>query len=116
MDKQSTDFSITCVCGKICTSRPGLTLHQRNCEEVEKAKKVGKPIVQGIKIIKQEIEFIPEVKEIVDMVNSLAPDANRAILEHNKSAGRRARIVLTEVKNRITPLRRKILVEMKKKY
>ena len=35
----STNYK--CVCGKVCSSQPGLTLHQKSCEKVQEAKEAG---------------------------------------------------------------------------
>lgn len=107
--------AVICVCGKVCTSKPGLTLHQRNCPEAIRAEALGQSTIKETGIIEPEIELVPEVQEIVNMVKDLAIDAHRAIVENNKSAGRRARIALTAVKNKITPLRQQILTKMKEK-
>lgn len=106
-------FTAICVCGKLCTSKPGLTLHQRHCKKAQLAIKEGEPTVKQTNIIEPEMEYVKEVQELVDMVKDLAVDAHRAMTENNKSAGRRARIALTALKNKITPLRQTILEKMK---
>ena len=32
-----------CVCGTVCTSKPGLTQHQQHCRQARKAQREGKP-------------------------------------------------------------------------
>jgi hypothetical protein len=104
-----------CICGKVCTSKAGLILHHRNCEEAQKALKEGGSAVQESDVQEPEIQYVPEVQEIVSLVKEMAFDAHRAIQEGNKSAGRRARNSLNELKHKITPLRKLILSKMQGK-
>lgn len=108
-----TGFLAVCVCGKVCTSKPGLTLHQRKCKEAADAKAKGLPMNKDVDIIQPEAEYHPEVQELFEMVKTMSIDADRALREGNKSAGRRARIALTAIKKKVTPLRDQILKKMK---
>lgn len=101
-----------CVCNKMCTSKAGLVLHQRYCEAVQVAIKEGKPTTIKSDVNKVEIDLVPEVAEIVGIVDNMSLDAHKAITEGNKSAGRRARGLLNDLKHKITPLRKKILDNM----
>ena len=108
-------FVASCICGKICTSKPGLTLHQHNCEQAKKHKSKGVNGLCDLNIVEPDITYIREVQEVVDLMKSLAVDAHYAIIEGNKSAGRRARIALNILKKKVTPLRKKILLKIKQK-
>lgn len=105
--------AIRCICGKLCTSKPGLTLHQRNCGEAQEAIKAGQPATLASGVIEPEIKYIQEVQELSDLVKDLVVDAHQAIVDRNKSAGRRARASLIQLKERITPLRKQILKSMR---
>jgi hypothetical protein len=105
--------AIRCVCGKLCTSKPGLTLHQRNCAEAQAAIKASQPAILASGIIEPEIKYLPEVQELSDLMKDLAVDAHQAITNRNKSAGRRARAALIQLKEKITPLRKLILQSMR---
>lgn len=59
--------------------------------------------------------FESPVQKLVDDVLLAAKDADICLKEGNKSAGRRARKVLGEIKKGITPLRIQILEKMKTK-
>jgi hypothetical protein len=106
-------FVASCVCGKICTSKPGLTLHQHNCEQAKEHKTKGGNGLRKLDVVEPEIAYIKDVQEVVDLMKSLAVDAHYAIIEGNKSAGRRARSSLNILKKRITPLRKKILTKIR---
>ncbi len=106
-------FVASCICGKICTSKPGLTLHQRNCGQAKEHKAKGGNGLRELDVVEPDITYIKEVQEVVDLMKSLAVDAHYAIVEGNKSAGRRARTSLNILKKRITPLRKKILTKIK---
>ena len=108
-------FTAVCICGKLCTSKPGFTLHQRNCERAKSAMENNEPTTKQINTAEPEMKFVTSVQELVDMVKDLAIDAHRSLTENNKSAGRRARIALTQLKSKITPLRKTILDKMKEK-
>ena len=57
--------------------------------------------------------FVTPVQEIVDAFLGAAKEADGCIKTGNKSQGRRARKMLSEVKKAITPLRETILTVMK---
>lgn len=102
-------FSARCLCGKLCTSSPGLTLHQKRCVVAQQASKSGKKSTFDSGVLGPAIKYVDDVQKIVDLVESLARDAHQALTNHNRSAGRRARTLLLEVRGKITPLRKKIL-------
>lgn len=110
----STNFLVICVCGKFCTSKAGLTLHQRSCKVAQEAKEKGLPMTRETEIITNENSYTEEVQKFLNLVKEMAVDANKAIAGNNKSAGRRARMALTNIKNMITPLRKNILENMQK--
>lgn len=112
--QSSSGFVASCVCGKICTSKPGLTLHQRRCKQAQRAEREGEPMVQDSDVVPGNTEYAKPVQEMIDMVTEMAGDADRALRNGNKSAGRRARTILIAMKKKITPLRDQILAEMKK--
>ncbi len=105
---------IYCVCGKMCTSLPGLTLHQRSCPEVLDAKKENKPITKETNIIQPKIKYIGDIDEFVRLVEIVANDAHIALTENNRSAGRRARTGFIRIRDMITPIRKQILDKLKK--
>ena len=100
-----------CVCGKGCSSQPGLTLHQKTCEDAIQAKQNGKPTVLADD--DNPITFHESIAEIVGLVNEMAPDADRCLREKNKSAGKRARTALNMLRKKCTPLRQMLLQTMK---
>jgi hypothetical protein len=104
---------ILCICGRLCTSKPGLTLHQKNCKFAKEAKQNGDPTVQKSSIIGPEIDYIPEVQEIYILAKDACLDSHNAIANKNKSAGRRARVMLLELRSKIIPLRKHILQSIK---
>jgi len=57
----------------------------------------------------------PEMQKLIDLLDKVVPDANDAFKNKNKSAARRARVGLMEVKKLITPLRNAILESVKSK-
>ena len=59
--------------------------------------------------------FESPIQEMVDSVLAAARDADICLKEGNKSAGRRARGMLGDVKKKTTPLRKIILDRMKGK-
>lgn len=56
---------------------------------------------------------VPEVKEFASLVDAMCVDAEHAIRCNNKSAGRRARVALSDLNKKIIPLRKIILDAMK---
>lgn len=96
-----------CQCGKICTSKAGYSLHGVRCKKYQANEEH-----KCIELTDNE-ELLPEAKKIFDLVQIMAFDATRAICNHNKSAGRRARLDLVRIRSLITPLRKKILDSMK---
>ena len=105
-------FNARCLCGKLCTSAPGLTLHQKCCLVAKQATKEGKKSTFDSGVV-ASVKYVDEVQKLVDLVEVLAEDANQALTHHNRSAGRRARTLLLKVRDRITPLRKKILDTIK---
>ena len=105
------DRKYTCVCSKVCTSLAGLTLHQKSCNDAVEAKTSGRPtmVSEG----DEGREFDSDVQSIVELVAEMSVDADRCLTESNKSAGKRARKALNEIKKKITPLRKRILEVMK---
>lgn len=99
---------LKCVCGKMCSSQPGLTLHQKNCEEAVAAKESGQSTI--LTEDGKPVTFESAVQKIVDLVNEMAQDADRCLKEKNKSAGRRARKSLNELR-KMCPELRKILLD-----
>ncbi len=106
-------FAAVCICGKLCTSKPGLTMHHKHCKEAQASFKKNGSGIQKTNIIESELVYTPMVKELVDLVRDLSIDAHYAITEKNKSAGRRARVGLNRLKHKITPLRKVILQKIK---
>jgi len=100
---------ILCICGRLCSSKPGLTLHQKCCKLAREAKQKGESTIQKSSIVGPEVNYIPEVQEICDLFKNACLDAHNAIANKNKSAGRRARIMLLDLRSRIIPLRRHLL-------
>lgn len=98
-----------CICEQLCTSKPGLTLHQRTCVKAKEAISRGKSGVLRSGAMEAEPTYVKDVQELVDIMKDLALDAHCAITEKNKSAGRRARTSLLQLKAKITPLRKLIL-------
>ena len=110
-----SNFIAVCVCGRICTSSAGLTLHQVNCPKVAECKRKKLPITQETNIIEHNVALCRDVQGFVDLVNEMSIDAHNALQGRSKSAGRRARSALLDIRKMITPLRSKILVKMKGK-
>ena len=108
-------FSARCLCGKLCTSTPGLKLHQKKCTTAQQAIKGGKKSTFESGVMLPAVRYVEDVQKLVDLVESLSRDANQALINHNRSAGRRARTLLIDVRNKITPLRKKILKAIKEK-
>jgi hypothetical protein len=107
---------IFCVCGKLCTSRPGLTLHIKRCKDAQKAICEGKPYVKdSTDIIIPKAEYSGKVKQFSDLAESIAMDAHLALSEQNKSAGRRARTNMITMRDLIIPMRKDILDMIKTK-
>ena len=50
-----------------------------------------------------------EVQQVLDLAKSMAEDADKCLAEANKSAGKRARKALNEIKKACTPLRKRLL-------
>lgn len=98
-----------CVCEKLCTSKPGLTLHQRYCNKVKEAISRGNDGIIRSGVMETEPAYMKDVQELVDLMKDLALDAHCALTEKNKSAGRRARSSLLQLKSKVTPLRKLIL-------
>lgn len=86
-----------------------MTLHHRICSQAQEAVKKGESTVASSNIIEPEIKYVAEVQEVVDLVRDWALDAHQAISSKNKSAGRRARTALIAIRDKVTPLRKKIL-------
>ena len=107
----STNYK--CVCGKLCSSQPGLTLHQKSCEKAQEAKEAGQPNVNTEDESGDPIRHHKEIQKFIAIVNEMAMDADRCLNEKNKSAGRRARKSLNEIRKLIKPLRVSILESMK---
>jgi hypothetical protein len=99
---------IVCVCGKVCTSKPGLVLHQKKCDNVKQAIIKGKQTTSDCDVQEAHI-YTKEVQELVNMMKDAAIDTSKALTTGNKSAGRRARNLLNDLKKKITPLRKLIL-------
>ena len=108
-----SSFIVVCVCGRVCTSAAGLTLHQLHCDDASKAKSRGLPMTKETDIVENH-EYCKEVQDLVNLVNNIAVDAQSALQNSNKSAGRRARTTLVNLKKISTPLRAKILDSMNK--
>lgn len=101
---------IFCVCGKLCTSRPGLTLHVKRCRDAQKAIGEGKSYIKdNSDIIIPKAEYSGKVKQFSELSESIAMDAHLALSEHNKSAGRRARTNMITMRDLIIPMRKEIL-------
>ena len=102
------NHSALCVCGKLCTSKPGLTLHQRTCKAAQEAIAKGKSSIEhsGAEV---SPKYCKEAAALLDTINKLAIDTHLAIVDKNKSAGRRARVSLLKLRDMIIPLRIKIL-------
>jgi hypothetical protein len=90
---------LQCVCGRVCSSRPGLTLHKKKCKSENSA---AKPNLQPV--IKSK-----EASALFSLALSIAVDADLALIDRNKSAGRRARHGLNRLRSMIIPLRKVIL-------
>jgi len=107
---------IFCVCGKLCTSRPGLTLHIKRCKDAQKAIGEGKSYIKdNSDIIIPKAEYSGRVKLFSELSESIAMDAHLALSEHNKSAGRRARTNMIAMRDLIIPMRKDILDMIKTK-
>lgn len=102
-----------CTCGKLCTSKAGLTLHQVKCKDAKAAKKEGKPVTRDTDIIIPRDDYCAEIKEFIELADLIAYDSDMAMRNHNKSAGRRARNGLIKLRNMVTPLRKKIMDKIK---
>ena len=102
-----------CVCGQLCTSGPGLTLHQRRCGPAIEAKAQGRSTSQPI-ILDQPDAYSGQVKAFWELADLVAYDAERAIHDGNQSAARRARVRLNELRKRIPALRRMILATVRR--
>lgn len=105
---------IYCICGKMCTSKPGITLHRRYCKEAKEAMLAGKSPLKETDIIQPRIKYINMVDEFAKVAEAVAYDAHIALTEDNKSAGRRARTGFIQLRDMIIPIRKKILDKMKK--
>jgi hypothetical protein len=106
-------YFAVCVCEQLCTSKPGLTLHQRNCVKAKEAIARGELGIINSGAMEIGPIYAKEIQEIVELVKDLALDAHCALTEKNKSAGRRARTSLLQLKAKVTPLRKLILKKIK---
>lgn len=100
-------MEIRCGCGQICTSRAGLTLHQKKCE------------MRGSELVDRPEKpdcFHPLVQELASLFYQVVTDSNSAFKDLNKSACRRARLNLLDIKEKIKPLRRELLTVAKSKH
>lgn len=73
----------------------------------------GQPTETTPEIKEVKPTYDPQIQEIIDLAEQAALDAQKALDEGNKSAGRRARGILNDIKKKITPLRKMILDGMK---
>jgi len=97
-----------CICGKVCTSKPGLTLHQRYCKIAQNAIRNNKSSIIDTEI-EYKIQYTNQVSDFINLAEFVAYDTHLALKDKNKSAGRRARARLIILKKMITPLRKEIL-------
>jgi hypothetical protein len=103
---------VSCICGKLCTSKAGLVLHQRMCDKACDAIKAGLPTTHESHI-QPYIDYHQNIKCLINIVSDIANDADKALKTGNKSAGRRSRVKLLELRDMIIPLRDEILNNMK---
>jgi hypothetical protein len=114
MKRSSNGFNVgLCICGKYCTSKPGLTLHQFTCTAALAAKQCGQPTTRPLNTQTRE-DYIPEVEAFYKLTEAACRDAQKAIIMRNKSAGKRSRRSLLELRTAILLLRKKILFSMKR--
>ena len=104
---------VQCVCGRLCSSRAGLTLHQRRCGPAIEARAQERPTSQPI-LLDQPDAYSGQVKAFWELADLAAFNAERAIHDGNKSAARRARVRLNELRRRIPALRRVILASVRR--
>lgn len=95
---------ITCICGKICTSKPGITMHQKQCIPARVNIKKGLSAVVNNEHL--DVPLCVEAKELFDLAEQTSLDLHYALLSGNKSAGRRARVGLNELRKLILPLKK----------
>ena len=102
-----------CCCGKLCTSRPGVTQHQKKCRRAQQAKQDGQPATLPLRI-EWEGQLLPqEVSAFLEIADRIAADAHAALAFGNKAAGRRARNALLEMRDCVPLLRRQLLEKSK---
>lgn len=91
-----------CDCGKKCSSKAGITMHSMYC----KSKNYKTVVVEPAKVVET---MHPELRELFLLTQNLFYDANEAMVNGNRAAGRRARVKLIKIKKLIPPIRKLIL-------
>lgn len=109
------EFTAICVCRKLCTSKPGLTLHHRKCKVAQEDIRAGRDGILKTNII-ESVEYIDQAKEFLNLAQEAAADIHFVLAEGNRSAGRRARVTLNCLRQKIVPLRRLILEKIKNNH
>jgi len=96
-----------CKCGKVCTTKAGVVLHHKFCRYKSHVEEMIQQNVHG--------ELSDELKELIDLAEYVAVDANDAFKNNNISAARRARVGLLKIRNMILPIRKSLLEKVMKK-
>lgn len=102
---------LLCVCGKLCFSNPGLANHQKKCSMAQEAKSNGsKP---SRKVVLDDVVYVKEIQGFVSLSEEIAADAHNAMVMGNKSAARRARNKLNDLRHKIPEIRKMLLDKVK---
>lgn len=95
-----------CVCGFV-SSRAGVSVHQRTCEDAIAYRRKGKSTMRSL------IERHNMVKLFMRLTEEMGVDADFVIRDGNKSACRRARRNLSQLRKLTIPLRKLLLEAVK---
>jgi hypothetical protein len=96
-----------CKCGKLCTSKTGLLLHQRRCILAKEAISKGiDPTKSPEVLVLRDYNLVAQ--KFLILAESIAGDITLAA-QSNKSAGRRARRDLLEIGKDTVKLRKYVL-------
>jgi len=102
---------LLCVCGKLCFSKPGLANHQKKCLVAKEARCNGSKLSK--KVVMDDVEYVKEIQGFVSLSDEIAVDAHNAMVMGNKSAARRARNKLNDLRRRILEIRKMLLDKVK---
>lgn len=105
-----------CACEKLCFSQSGLTNHQKICSVAIEAKGNGFDHVKKVELNGVvEVKYTKEIQDFISLAELIAIDANNTMVTGNKSAARRARNRLNDLRHMIPKIRKILLDRIKEK-